>query len=58
MLGLIVIVVVVALALIVTVRTYNRLSVLRRQEDATEYNAALHRLPASMIGGWLGFRER
>ncbi len=58
MFGLLVIVAVVALALFVTVRTYNRLSVLRRRDDAAEYNAALDRFPASMIGGPLGFRKR
>ena len=58
MFGLVIIVVAVAVALFVTVRTYSRLSLLRRREDAAEYNAALDRFPASLIGGPLGFRKR
>ena len=63
MLGLVIIVAAVALALFVLVRTFNRLTALRRraeadEEAAAEYNAALRRFPASVIGGPLGFRPR
>ena len=58
MFGLLIIGVAVAVALFVTVRTYSRLSALRRQEDAAEYNAAPDRVPASLIAGPLGFRTR
>ena len=63
MFGLIIIAAAVALALFVLVRTYSRLMALRRRANAddaaiAEYNAALQRFPASLIGGVLGFQER
>ena len=58
-----IIVAAVALALFVLIRTFNRLTALRRRAEtdetaAAEYNAALRRFPASVIGGPLGFRPR
>ena len=63
MLGLVIIVAAVALALFVLISTFNRLAALRRRaetdEAATaEYNAALGRFPARLIGRLLGFQAR
>lgn len=63
MLGLAIIVLAVALALAALIRTNNRLAALRRRADEddgarAEYNAALHRFPASLVARPLGFQER
>ncbi|HYG28209.1 MAG TPA: hypothetical protein VD906_15065 [Caulobacteraceae bacterium] len=60
MYGLIIIVLAVAVALAVVIRTNSRLTALRRraQEDpaaAAEYDAARRRLPARLFARALGF---